>query len=102
MGKRAFELSIQTIVVAAIALIVLVVIIVVFGTQISKTAQQYLGISEQAAGEANVTNKCQTMFSSRVCAKDCQTTSNKTMYVPVPGDWADCRAKGMMCCERID
>jgi hypothetical protein len=101
MNKKAIELAMQTIVVAAIALVVLAVVIIVFGTQISKTAQQYLGISEQAAGEANVTNKCQTMFGSRVCAKDCQTTSNKTTYVPVPGDWADCKSKSMVCCERL-
>jgi len=106
MNKKAIELAMQTIVVAAIALVVLAVVIIVFGTQISKTAQRYLGISEQAAGEANVTNKCASLFGSRTCVAECKqqpvpgNESRFIYYATVPGTWSDCKSPNV-CCERL-
>lgn len=107
--KRAIEMSMQAIIVAVISLVVLVIVILVFKTQISKTTARYFGIGEQAAAEANVTNKCESLFGDRRCMPDpCApvpvpgVTPEKFMYyAKIPGRWADCDAKQMVCCERV-
>lgn len=105
--KRAIEMSMQAIIVAVIALVVLVVVIVIFKGQIGKASQRLFGIGEQAASEANVTNKCESLFSNRKCLASCDAepirgTSPQRFvyYAKLPGQWVDC--KNLLCCERVE
>lgn len=95
--RRGQGLSIQTIVLAALALFVLVLLILLVRTQLQKGSQKYLNISGEAEKEARAKNICETMFAlrSRVCANTCPQN-----YVALPGQWEDCKPpKGTTCCE---
>jgi len=107
--KRAVEMSMQAIIVAVIALVVLVVVIVIFKAQIGKASQRLFGIGEQAASEANTTNKCESLFGNRKCLSSCAAVpingtnpSRSIYYAQLPGDWVDCKLKSLVCCERVE
>ena len=96
--KRGQGLSIQTIVIAALALVVLVILIFVIRGQIQKGTQKYINISSEAELQSRAKDRCQTMFSGRECFKDkCPDKG----YIEMPGTWPDCTEMGRSkCCER--
>lgn len=55
MNKKAVELTMNTIIIAAICLIVLVVLVVVFRTQIGNVVKSFTGISEEGGKRAEET-----------------------------------------------
>ncbi len=100
MDKKAIEMTMQTIVVAAIALIVLFTVVIIFRAQISKTTQQFFGIGQQATSELNATSCAGGFFSTKKCAVDCLTDIKDGYYWHSVGA-LDCKG-GQVCCERGD
>lgn len=52
MNKKAIELSMNTVIVAAISIIVLFVLVAIFRTQISNVARSFTGVSEESGRHA--------------------------------------------------
>lgn len=93
MSKKA-DISVNTIVVAALALIVLVIMIFIFKGQIGNISSGFFSAGNDAKSGMNGT-KCQTMLGGRVCGggldKYPDAIYEKNMVVPpVSGKWIDC------------
>lgn len=96
--RKAQGLSINTIVIAALALVVLVLLIMVVQTQLRKGTQRYLNISGSAEQEAKSKDICETMFALH--SRRCATACGGDFPVELPGSWTDCTsAKGTKCCQ---
>jgi hypothetical protein len=96
--RKAQGLSINTIVIAALALVVLILLILVVRTQLQKGTQKYIDISGTAEKEAKSKDICETMFALHT--RKCVSGACPKDFVALPGSWADCTdAKGTTCCE---
>lgn len=100
--KRGQGLSINTIVLAALALVVLVLLIFLVRNQLQKGSQKYTGIESEAEKQAKA-DYCESLFAlhPRKCsAKNCADVANSQ---PLQGSWADCKGeKGTTCCQLIE
>jgi len=87
------QLTINTIIVAALALVVLVVLFGIFTGQMGKWVEkvtQFLGVSGEGSS-----NTCQKTDGSRICAgigEECPSGK-----ISKSGTWTDCI--GRKCCE---
>lgn len=95
--RKAQGLSINTIVIAALALVVLVLLILVVRTQLQKGTQKYIDISGTAEKEAKAKDICETMFALHT--RKCIAGSCPKDFIQLPGDWTDCKTTGKICCE---
>lgn len=98
MQKKG-DISLETIIVAALVLFVLVIVIAIFSGQIKEYAKGFWGIGKEAEWEARGL-RCVTIMGTRGCYENCLTGYEE---VPEPADkWKDCNtAKGQKCCEKI-
>ncbi len=96
------DLSIQTIVIAALSLVILIILIMVFRTQISNAVKGYFNIGAQAQDMVGDEDNCASLFDDRFCAKECTAEAGEYEVYIVPGKFADCEKKGAdyNCCER--
>lgn len=98
MSKKAFEMSINAIVIAALALLVLIILALVFSSQVREGVKKYLGISSSAEEDIKSKDKCETFFSGRQCF----ASKPEQGYILLPGTWKDCQEKGFQCYERVN
>ena len=96
---RKGSLTLETIIVAALALIVLVVLAFIFRTQVGDLVKKYRGVSDDLEEQAKGM-KCVTLatMSQRQCESSC---SAEWSEVPLPAEakeWKDCKTK--KCCEK--
>ncbi len=94
--RKAQGLSINTIVIAALALVVLFLLIMVVRTQLQKGTQRYLNISGSAEQEAKSKDICETMFALHT--RKCVAGGCPKDFIPLPSGWSDCK-DGKTCCE---
>jgi hypothetical protein len=91
--KKGVELSLQAIVIAALAVIALVVILIIFGSQIRKAIFGYNDVTNNSIGTIKG-NNCGSLFSMD---RKCFASGCPTGWKPVPGSWSDCTTGA--CCE---
>jgi len=97
------DLSINTVVIAALAIFVLVVLIIVFNTQIRKGAFEYFNIQDDAASAAKG-NKCVTILSAgthKCVTGSCESTWMELSPSDPDAGWKDC-GPTRVCCEKIN
>ena len=96
--KKKGMLSLQMVVVAALALIVLVVLAFVFRDNITRTAKSFFKIGEDAEAAARGT-KCVTFLTAGThkCAPSCEKGWHE--IYPSGGEWTDCKETNTKCCE---
>ncbi len=92
--KKGVELSLQTIVVAALSVIVLIVVILVFGGQVRKAIWGYNDVSNASIQESQG-KRCASIF---IPDRKCVQTGCPDGYAEVDGEWKDCQ--NGLCCER--
>lgn len=99
MQKKG-DISLETIIVAALVLFVLVVVIAIFSSHIKEYAKGFFGIGKEAEWEAKGV-RCVTIMGTRGCYQNSCPTEYEE--VPEPADkWKDCDTdKGKKCCEKL-
>ena len=92
--KRKGDLSIQTIVIAALSMIVLLILIFIFKDQIGNLAGGFRNAGDSARGNINGT-RCQSLIGNRYCNPSSSTyptsTYNWDTIPPPPSGWSDCK-----------
>ncbi len=85
MNKKGVSLSINTLVIIALAILVLFVLSFFLSTTIRDNVKKYLTLSEAAEKDINATNICEKMFTDRRCMANCGK------YQDLGTDWKDCK-----------
>ncbi len=92
-GKKAQGMSMDTIIVAAIALIVLIVIVMIFTGKIGKAREE----TEKASAGFGA-DVCKVPGTTRECASSDAECSQRggSVFTPPTSGWKDCR----VCCSK--
>lgn len=92
MNKKG-DISINTIVVAALSITVLIIMIFIFRNQIGNISGGFTTIGSDAKQNINGT-KCESILGDKVCGEDKSNYDNKYDLVLLPkpngGKWTDC------------
>ena len=89
MNKKGAEFAVGTIVMLVLGLVVLVILILVVRQQITKGAEKYTDIRE----EATIKKEC---TSPRTCSNECRPDQHEVFSLT--GVWANC-GPNQSCCE---
>lgn len=91
--KKGAEFAVGTVIMIVLGLVVLIILILVVRQQVTKGAEKYTDIGEQATQ----TNLCNNLVFGRACYEDACPENMRQASTP-PGGWTDCE-RPKICCE---